>query len=92
MKTIQAHPSPDNLPSGIGSPAHRALTTAGITKLEQFTTVSEKELLNLHGVGPKVVRIIKEALRDNGLSFARDEDSRRISDKANQKIERRAGK
>lgn len=91
MKTDKAPIHSQGLPSGIGSPAHRALATAGITKLEQFTTVSEKELLKLHGVGPKAVRIIKEALRDNGLSFARDEDSRRISDKANQKIERRAG-
>jgi predicted flap endonuclease-1-like 5' DNA nuclease len=84
------HVSADSLPSGIGSPAHRALAAAGITRLEQFTSISEEELLKLHGVGPKAIRIIKESLRENGLAFAKAERSAQVSEKANRQIVRRA--
>jgi DNA-directed RNA polymerase alpha subunit len=50
-------------------PAQRALTNAGYTKLEQLANVSEKELGKLHGVGPRALRILKEALEEEGLSF-----------------------
>ena len=91
-KEKSVHGSPDNLPLGIGSPAHRALTAAGITRLEQFTSISEEELLKLHGVGPKAVRIIKESLRENRLAFAKAEQSVKISEQANRRIERRESK
>jgi DNA-directed RNA polymerase alpha subunit len=68
------------------------LAAAGFTRLEQFTSISEEELLKLHGVGPNAVRIIKESLRENGLAFAKAEHSVKISEQANQKIERRASK
>ncbi len=38
----------------ISQPAHRALQGAGINTLKQLTHYSEKELLALHGFGPKV--------------------------------------
>ena len=59
-----------NLSQNIGNPARNALAYAGITRLEQLTKVSEKELLKLHGVGPKAVRLLREALASRGLSFA----------------------
>ncbi len=59
----------EGLPAGIGRPATRALTLAGYTRLEQLTQVSEKELLKLHGVGPKAVRILRETLSEQGLAF-----------------------
>lgn len=80
------------LPPGIGSPAQRALAAAGITRLDQFTTISEAELLKLHGVGPKAIRIIKESLRENGLAFAKAEQSSKISEQANQRVKRRGAK
>lgn len=80
---------PMDLPQGIGRPAHRALAAAGITRLEQFTSISEEELLTLHGIGPKAIRIIKEFLRENGLTFAKPEHSSKISEAANQRIMRR---
>lgn len=91
-KGKSTHVSPDSLPPGIGSPAQRALSAAGITRLEQFTSISEDELLRLHGVGPKAVRLIKESLRENGLAFAKAEQALRISEQADQKIERRESK
>lgn len=89
---MKNEPQSHALPPGIGSPAQHALAAAGITRLEQFTTISEAELLKLHGVGPKAVRIIKESLRENGLAFAKAEQSSKISERTNQKIERRASK
>ena len=58
------------------APAQRALQSAGITALEQLTKVTEAELLQLHGMGPKAVRILSETLKANGLSL-------RVSKKTN---------
>lgn len=58
-----------NLPNGIGKPAHRALTAAGYTRLEQLAEVSEAELRKLHGMGPKALGILRQALEAEGLSF-----------------------
>jgi DNA integrity scanning protein DisA with diadenylate cyclase activity len=55
----------------IPKPAERALIGAGFTKLEQLTAISETDLLNLHGVGPKAIRILKEALAEKGFEFAK---------------------
>jgi len=78
-----------DLPIGIGKPASRALEAAGITKLTDFTQVSEAELLKLHGMGPKAVRIIAVALETQSLHFVNKENSNKISENANQKITRR---
>jgi hypothetical protein len=66
------HPdaSDEGLPANIGQPATRALTGAGITKLRQLTTTTEKEILKLHGVGPSAIKRLHEALAKAGLSFA----------------------
>ncbi len=54
----------------MGRPANAALTALNITTFEQVATLSEKELLAIHGVGPKAVRIIKEELASRGLHLA----------------------
>lgn len=54
----------------IGKPALRALNYAGYSRLEQLTQVSEQELLSLHGMGPKAMRLLGEALAEKGWSFA----------------------
>jgi predicted flap endonuclease-1-like 5' DNA nuclease len=64
-----AHPE-GALPRGIGAPATRALTAAGYTRLDQLTAASEAELLRLHGVGPRAIRLLREALAERGLAFA----------------------
>ena len=63
-------PSAGDLPAGIGKPATRALHQAGLTTLDQVATWTEKELLALHGVGPKAVRMLAAELRRRGQSFA----------------------
>jgi DNA-directed RNA polymerase alpha subunit len=59
-----------DLPTGLASPARRALVGAGYVRLEQFTQLSEAEVLRLHGMGPKAVDQLRRALADKGLSFA----------------------
>lgn len=58
-----------SLPKGLGKPAERALAAAGYRRLEQFTQVSERDLLILHGVGPKAIGILRQALAEQGLAF-----------------------
>jgi len=58
-------------PKGVGKPALRALASAGIIRLEQVTRFTESELLALHGVGPKAIRIIRAALGAQGKALAR---------------------
>ena len=57
------------LPPGLGAPAERAFAQAGYTRLEQLAEVTEKDLLRLHGVGPRSIRLLRAALDDRGLSF-----------------------
>ena len=57
------------LPRNIGAPATRALTAAGYTDLSQLADVPAAELKKLHGVGPKALRLLQEALEQQGLSL-----------------------
>ncbi|MEU4616831.1 hypothetical protein [Streptomyces umbrinus] len=50
-----------DLPRAIGNPATRALANVGITTLAQVAEMSEAELLAMHGVGPKAVRLLGAA-------------------------------
>lgn len=54
---------------GMGEPARRALAAAGITHLEQLADVSESDLMRLHGMGPKAMRVLKTELSARNLSF-----------------------
>jgi predicted flap endonuclease-1-like 5' DNA nuclease len=63
-------PSDPGLPGNIGAPATRALTAAGYTELSQLAQVPAAELKNLHGVGPKALRLLQEALEQQGMSLS----------------------
>jgi hypothetical protein len=52
------------------APAQRALDAAGIRDLTHLATFTEKEIAELHGMGPKALGILREALAAKGLSFA----------------------
>jgi predicted flap endonuclease-1-like 5' DNA nuclease len=56
-------------PQRMGKVAPRALESAGYTRYEQLTTVSRKDLMKIHGVGPKAIRVLEEELAGRGLSF-----------------------
>jgi predicted flap endonuclease-1-like 5' DNA nuclease len=67
---MKAPAADDGLPK-IGKPATRALATIGITRLSQVAKMSKAELGQLHGVGPKALGILEEALAARGQSFAK---------------------
>jgi hypothetical protein len=50
-------------------PAESALVQAGWTDLETLSRRTEAEVLALHGMGPKALRILKQAMAERGLSF-----------------------
>jgi hypothetical protein len=91
MKNTQV-PATHELPRGIGAPATRALAAAGITRLEQLTAFSEAELLKLHGVGPKAIRLLRAALSQRRLKYAPPATSRSVSQEAHARIPRRPRK
>jgi ERCC4-type nuclease len=70
MKREQHDQQESDLPVELASPARRALVNAGYWRLEQLTEVSEAELKQLHGMGPKAIDQLRRALETKGLSFA----------------------
>lgn len=58
-----------NFPKGVAKPALRALLAAGFTRLEELTRISESELLELHGMGPKAVTALIAGLKARGLDL-----------------------
>lgn len=53
----------------IGAPAFRALDKVGIKKLTDLTNYTEKELLSMHGFGPKALELLRQTLNEMGLSY-----------------------
>jgi hypothetical protein len=66
-----AMPKPDGAPDDdlppLSRPARAAFALVGLTRLEQFAGRSARELLALHGVGPKAIRELRESLAAAGL-------------------------
>jgi hypothetical protein len=58
-----------DLPAGIGKAATRALAVAGLVTLDQVATRTKADLLALHGVGPKAVRVLADSLAEKGMSL-----------------------
>ena len=56
----------------LSAPARRALENTGIKTLQELAAYSEKEILNLHGVGPSSIPKLKSALEKSGLSFRKN--------------------
>lgn len=55
--------------SQLSSPARNALLHNGIDTLEELSRYTEKEILSLHGIGPKAISILKTSLEEKGMSF-----------------------
>jgi hypothetical protein len=67
----EAAESRTELPA-VGGPATRALVSAGLTDVDTVARHSQAELLALHGVGPKAVRMLTDALAASGRSLRGD--------------------
>ncbi|MFD1772427.1 helix-hairpin-helix domain-containing protein [Paenibacillus rhizophilus] len=57
-------------PEKLSKPARRALQGAGYLTLEQLAEAGEAELLKLHGMGPKALDQLRQAMTTKGLHFA----------------------
>jgi hypothetical protein len=59
-----------DFPPKLSKPAQRALANAGYTQLDQLTAAREADLAKLHGMGPKALGQLRQALAERGASFA----------------------
>ena len=55
--------------AGLSAPARRALEQAGIHSVKDLARHSEKDILQLHGMGPTSLPKLKEVLKKEGLTF-----------------------
>jgi DNA-directed RNA polymerase alpha subunit len=55
--------------SQLSAPARRALENQGVTTLEQLSKYTEKDIMQLHGMGPGSLPKLLDALKEKGLSF-----------------------
>jgi predicted flap endonuclease-1-like 5' DNA nuclease len=56
-------------PPTIGKVATRELASHGFATFAQLSETTPKELLAIHGVGPKAVRILGEELQARGMTW-----------------------
>lgn len=66
-----------DLPDSMGKTAPRELLNAGIDSLQKVSEHTERELLAIHGVGPKAIRILRDAMQEKGLTFRSAQDEGR---------------
>ena len=69
LTTQRRNEQESDFPVGLSNPARRALASAGYTRLEQLSAVTEAEIGRLHGVGPNALAKLRSALAACGLSF-----------------------
>jgi hypothetical protein len=53
----------------LGAPAQRALAGAGYFWLADLAKISEADIKQLHGIGPRALNTLRGALQARGLSF-----------------------
>jgi DNA-directed RNA polymerase alpha subunit len=73
-KPDSTHPNASAFPAGLSGPALRALAHAGIRSMAQLAQRTEAEVAALHGMGPKGLRVLKQALATQGRHFRRAAD------------------
>jgi hypothetical protein len=66
-----------DLPQDLAAPARRALAAAGIQRLDQVAALSEEAIKRLHGIGPRALDQLGQAMLAQGLSFAQQQNGER---------------
>jgi uncharacterized protein YndB with AHSA1/START domain len=70
MRIKQQAADESSLPKGLSNPARRALAGASIENIEQLAQHTEAEIVELHGIGPSAMDLLRNALAAHGLTFA----------------------
>jgi hypothetical protein len=71
-RSSATHPNAAAFPAGVSGPALRALARARVRSLSDLTKWTEADLAALHGIGPKALRILKDALAKHGRRLRSD--------------------
>lgn len=66
MANDRSHPI---LVERLAAPAQRALAGSGYSTLEQLAEATEAEIAALHGIGPRALTALRQAMAEAGLSF-----------------------
>lgn len=67
--TESTHPNRSSFPAGMSGPALRALNVAGVRSMDDLMRWTEGDLAALHGMGPKGIRTLRDALTASGRDF-----------------------
>jgi hypothetical protein len=57
---------------GLSAPARRALEGAGLVTLAKLAKTTEREILELHGMGPASMPMLRAALKKDGRKSRKD--------------------
>ncbi len=60
------------LPEKLGRPAENALAAAGISSLKQLTKLTERQVADLHGVGPHAMKKLAAEMKKRNMTFKKD--------------------
>jgi hypothetical protein len=60
----------DGFLAELSAPARRALLNNGITGIKELASLTEKQVLDFHGLGPASLPKLRKALRKAGLRFS----------------------
>ena len=69
MAPKSVEPGRTPLPRGIAAPARRALAHAGVETLEQVVALGGRALAGMHGMGPRTLAQLEDALDEHGLEL-----------------------
>jgi hypothetical protein len=64
-----SHPNQAAFPRGVSGPALRALASVGVRSVAELSRWSEADLAALHGMGPKALAVLREAVEADGGRF-----------------------
>lgn len=69
MPTPSTPPTSSAFLARLSRPARGALEHEGIVTLRKLSTFTEREILAIHGIGPKSMPVLRQALSEAGLAF-----------------------
>lgn len=60
----------------LSNPARNTLLHHGIDTIQKLSEFTEKEILNIHGIGKASIPTLRKSLEEHGLTFKQDENTK----------------